>query len=344
MKYLFEITHPHFVHFFKNIIKSLPSDSVIVTCQDSGIITQLLKSYNIKFTIIGQKHLGILGKFIGQLKYLKNYIQIIYRHKIDIVIGLSPSTMLAAIICKSKSIFFDDDDSNVQPLTKYFTIPFAKYIITPSCLKHENYGKNHFIYYGYQELAYLAPNYFSPDLNTLKKYGLKENTYVIIRFNEFKAHHDIGQHGINMNTKKKLISILEKKTHILITTEGEIDSEFKKYQLTIDPTDIHQILFFAKMFIGDSQTMAAEAAVLGVPSIRCNTFKNKISYLNELEFKYNLTYAYYPNEEDAFLMKINEIMNNDNIKKEWYAKRNNMLKDMEDINKKILSYLDLFTQ
>ena len=43
------------------------------------------------------------------------------------------------------------------------------------------------------------------------------------------------------------------------------------------------------MFIGDSQTMTSEAAVLGVPSLRCNSFAGRISYINEQEFKYGLT-------------------------------------------------------
>jgi predicted glycosyltransferase len=33
------------------------------------------------------------------------------------------------------------------------------------------------------------------------------------------------------------------------------------------------------LYIGDSQTMAAEAAVLGIPSIRFNSFVGKLVYL-----------------------------------------------------------------
>ena len=40
---------------------------------------------------------------------------------------------------------------------------------------------------------------------------------------------------------------------------------------------------FASLYIGDSQTMAAEAGVLGVPFVRFNDFVGRIGYLRELE-------------------------------------------------------------
>jgi predicted glycosyltransferase len=45
------------------------------------------------------------------------------------------------------------------------------------------------------------------------------------------------------------------------------------------------------MYIGDSQTMTAEAAVLGTPAIRFNDFVGELSYLEELEYTFDLTYG-----------------------------------------------------
>lgn len=339
MKILFEITHPHFVHFYKNLIKLLGNENLYVTCQESGIITHLLDSYSIKYEIIGTKYYGLFGKLIGQIKYFFKYINIIKKHRIDAFIGLSPSAMLAAKYKSIPGILFDDDDSAVQPLTKYFTVPFADYIITPECLRHENYGLKHYLYKGYQELAYLAPNYFTPDASILKKYDLEKESYVVLRFNEFKAHHDIGHGGISLETKRKLVEILSRKYKVLITTEGELNREFGLYQMLIDPKDIHHVLAYAFMFVGDSQTMASEAAVLGTPSVRCNTFKDKISYLLELEKIYGLTYAFHPKEETEFLAFINSLISQTTVTKAWEERKQKMLGEMEDINEKILFYL-----
>lgn len=340
MKYLFEITHPHFVHFYKNIIHILGKENVFITCQDSGIIKQLMESHNIPYRIIGAKYYGLFGKFIGQLKYFQKYIQIIKEEKIDIFIGLSPSSMLAAKYSSVPAILFDDDDSAVQPLTKYFTVPFADYIITPKCLAHEKYGKRHLMYAGYQELAYLHPKYFTPDEKVLEKYDLAKFDYVVLRFNEFKAHHDIGHGGISNQTKKKLIDLLSKRFRVLITTEGQIDSDFAVHQMLIDPSDIHHILAFAFLFSGDSQTMASEAAVLGTPSVRCNTFKGKISYLTELERDFELTFAFHPKEEDNFINFIETLLSMENLREVWGKRRRVMLDTVEDVNEKILFFLD----
>ena len=56
----------------------------------------------------------------------------------------------------------------------------------------------------------------------------------------------------------------------------ELTEDLKEYRLSIDPKDIHHILFFADIFISDSQTMTAEAAVLGTPSIRYNDFVGRL--------------------------------------------------------------------
>ena len=50
-------------------------------------------------------------------------------------------------------------------------------------------------------------------------------------------------------------------------------------------------MVFASLYIGDSQTMSAEAGVLGVPFVRFNDFVERIGYLRELEDKYELGYG-----------------------------------------------------
>ena len=51
------------------------------------------------------------------------------------------------------------------------------------------------------------------------------------------------------------------------------------------------MMAFASLYIGDSQTMAAEAGVLGAPFVRFNDFVGRIGYLCELEDVYELGYG-----------------------------------------------------
>jgi uncharacterized protein len=85
------------------------------------------------------------------------------------------------------------------------------------------------------------------------------------------------------------------------------------------------------MLIGDSQTMTSEAAVLGTPAIRCNTFVGRISYLEEEEHTYNLTYGFLPTNSDAMFVKINELLAMPGLKAVWQKRRQKMLKDKIDV-------------
>ncbi len=87
------------------------------------------------------------------------------------------------------------------------------------------------------------------------------------------------------------------------------------------------ILFFANMFIGDSQTMTSEAAVLGTPSFRCNDFAGKINVMEEKEIKYRLSFNYTPACFNDTYNKIESLLKVENYKNEFQINRTLMLKD-----------------
>ena len=70
---------------------------------------------------------------------------------------------------------------------------------------------------------------------------------------------------------------------------------------------MHHVMAFASLYIGDSQTMAAEAGVLGVPFVRFNDFVGRIGYLRELEDTYHLGYGIHASP----LPKPNSLPNSD---------------------------------
>jgi len=62
---------------------------------------------------------------------------------------------------------------------------------------------------------------------------------------------------------------------------------------------IHDLLAFADCYVGDSQTMATEAAVLGTPAVRTSAFvgDDDMSNFRELETEYGLLQSFA--DEDA---------------------------------------------
>ena len=330
MRILIDIGHPAHVHLFRNLYKSLIEEGhfVIVTTKDIPIAKKLLDLYDIPFVNLGKKADGLLGKFFDLLNFGFQIFRMVKKHKINLAIGTSINIAHVSRFTKLTSFVFDDDDSEVQPLMKKYGHPFADFIVSPDVLDFERKAANHVTYPAYHELAYLHPKVFTPDVQVIKDFGLEEGEkYFILRFNAFKAHHDIGVSGLSIDQKRRLIEILSKEGKVFITSERNLDEEFMKYQLAVSPEKMHSFIYYAHMLIGDSQTMTSEAAVLGTPSLRCNSFAGRISYLEQQEKKYELTYAFLPNQYDALEKRLLEMLDDRDLKLNWSIKRSKMLED-----------------
>ena len=170
-------------------------------------------------------------------------------------------------------------------------IHHADTILCPEVCRTTKFDKKSIKYQSYHELAYLHPNHFKPNLKKATSYIDNKNPYFIIRFAKLFAHHDDGIQGINSEVAAELINILKPHGNIYITSERTLEAKFEKYRISIPAKDIHHVMAHAKFYIGDSQTMAAESGVLGIPFIRFNDFVGRISYLEELENKYKLGFG-----------------------------------------------------
>lgn len=348
MNILIDIGHPAHVHLYRNLYFDLKNKGhhLWVTLKDNLVSAkELLNLYKIPFISIGQKYDGIISKGIMQITYDLKIIKLVRQNKIDIGIGSSINLAHASRISRMKSIILDDDDDDVEPLFVKFAHPFCNVLLSPEALKSKRRKKDTKYYAGYHELAYLHPNRFEPDERIIEEAGLKKGeNYYILRFNSFKAHHDKSVSGLSNNDKKKLIKMLEPFGQIFITTEREIDQEFKKYQINIPAHKMHSFLYYATMFIGDSQTMASEAAILGTPAIRSNSLVGRLSYLEEEEYKYGLTFGFKPDKTDKMFDKINELLKKPNLKEEWQKRRQKLLNDKIDVTAFLVWFVENYPE
>jgi hypothetical protein len=102
---------------------------------------------------------------------------------------------------------------------------------------------------------------------------------------------------------------------------------------------------FASLYIGDSQTMAAEAVVLGVPFVRFNDFVGRIGYLRELEDKYELGYgikASAPGSVDQLCSRVEQLvsMPSEERHKLFQGRREQMLNDKIDCAKFLTWFIE----
>lgn len=330
MNILFDIGHPAHVHLFRNVYHNLVKDGhvVYVTTKNIPSVFRLLEIYGIPYVSFGSKHDSLLMKAFDQFRYDARLWWMAWSKHINVgVHGITVAHI--SKLSPMKSILPDDDDDEVEPIFSKYGHPFADTILSPVGTHRES--KNAIFYHSYHELAYLHPNEFQPDPTVLHDAGVNEgDPYFILRFNAFKAHHDVGVVGLTIENKRRLVQYLSSKGRVFITTERNIDDEFKPYQLKVSPEKAHSLMYYATMLVGDSQTMTSEAAVLGTPAIKCNSFAGRLSVPNELEQRYGLCYSFLPNEAESFFDKIQELISMKGLKKEWQLRRQKMLSEKID--------------
>ena len=268
MRILIDIGHPAHVHLFKNFAWAMQKKGhrVLFTTREKEFEIDLLNKYGFQSVSFGKKFSSIFGKIYGLLEF--NFKMFIAAIKFKPDIFLSHGSMYAAQISwllRKPHISFEDT-GNWEQIKLYK--PFTEVILTsdvfPFC-----YGVKQIRYQGHHELAYLTPKYFSPNIEIFQSLKIKKNTkYVLLRFVSWNASHDRGQKGIDIEAKNEIINLLVNKDfRVFISSENELPADLKQYQIMISPDQMHDVLYFADMFIGEGATMAMEAGVLGTPSI-----------------------------------------------------------------------------
>lgn len=334
MNILIDIGHPAHVHLLKNVAEQMKSrgHNVYYSVRDIPVAKRLMDIYGMTpYLNLGGKRDSIFGKALTVLHQDWELFKFVKKNKIDF--GLSSGIVLPHVsqFTSMKAFKFDDDDDNAEPLVVKFGHPFAAATFTPDSIVRKT---SKAIYYaGTHELAYLHPNRFSPDPSVLDKAGIKQGErFFIMRFVAFKGHHDINQGGLFIDQKRQLIDLLKPYGRVIITSERAIEPEFEQYRLPVPPEEIHSLMAYASMFLGDSQTMTSEAAILGVPALKCNTFAGKLSVPNELEQKYGLCYACQPSDFDAFYAHVQKLLESlGSTAAEWAEKRKKFLADKIDV-------------
>ena len=344
MKFLFHLGHPAHFHLFKNVILDLKNKGheIYVLIKKKDILEDLLKDSGISYENIlpGGRKDSMLGIVAGQIKQAVRLGIFCINRKPDLLIGSTPTVAQVGAFLGIASINLSEDDAEAVPLFAKSTYPFSSVILAPDTCYNSKWEYKSIKYKGYHELAYLHTNHFKPDINIVKKYIATDKPFFIIRFSKLNAYHDKGISGISLNIAKQIIEILKPHGKIFITSEKELVPELEKFRIDIRPLDMHHFLYYAKIYIGDSQTMAAEAGVLGTPFIRVNDFVGRLGYLNELEDIYKLGYGIKPNNINSVFDILNELLSKKDIDKEWSKKRLQMLNEKIDFSKYLIDFIE----
>lgn len=288
MKIVVYLGHPAHFHLYKNVIRNLREHghTVVVLIKKKEILEQLLQNSGIEYINIlqeGRKD-SKLGMGLGVLKRMWRLWRLVCKNRPDIMTGTSVENSYVGPLMRIPVVYCGEDDASVIPLQAKICYPGASAVLTPDSCDDGEWIAKTTKYPSYHELAYLHPNHFTPSAEIVRQQGINpDKPYAIMRFVKLKANHDDNIQGITLEVALRLIAIMKQHMDVYITSERSLEPELEPYRIRINPIYIHDVMAFASLYVGDSQTMAMEACTLGVPSIRFNDFVGKIGVMAELE-------------------------------------------------------------
>lgn len=335
MNILVHLSHPAQFHLYKNTIRKLIVDghNVHILIKSKDILEDLLKASGFPYLNIGKtahrnSKIGILSDTLRREFKIAGYC---IKNRINLLTGSTVEVAQIGWLLGKYRINTGEDDASVVPLFFKLAGRFMQTELSPVSCDNGRYEKKTIHYSGYHKLAYLHPNQFVPDKSVVAEYFDPDRPYFILRFAQLKAYHDGGAAGITTEIAEKLIGMLEPHGNVYITSERPLEPQFEKYRLQINPLDIHHVMAYSDLYIGDSQSMAVEAAMLGVPNIRFNSFAGRIGVLEELQNKYRLTYGIPASDPGQLYARVGELLSMPSVRGEFQARRQVMLSEKIDV-------------
>ena len=334
---LFSVNHPSQYHLFKNLAKKTMAIGYqpFFFIQDRGLIKQLVVNDGFRYQISSSDFLrkSLTGKYgvvlRGVLSLIQQEISIFFfclRNNVKYLLGTDIAIAHVGWVLRKPSFLFTDDDYCFIKHYSHLAFPFAKHIIAAKEVDLNKWGNKRIAYAGNQKVSYLHPDYFYPSIQVLEKYGLSNKRFFIIRLVKFAALHDAINNietGLEEKTLGKIINLLTKHGVVIISAEGSCPSRYKSFCISINPQDMHDLLYYADMLISDSQSMHIEAALLGVPAIRTNKWvahNTPFSVIDTLEKAYGLGYSISPGDTDMLIKTIESLLNGKS-KEDYLQKR-----------------------
>ena len=321
-----DISHPAYAHALMPFMRVMQAKNhrLLISARDKDLTQSLLKHNGFEYINRGKGRRSLAGKIYDCLVQLKRLYPVIRQFKPDIVV--SYSSYIAALLGKllGKPVLTFEDTEKVS-LLHLCNRALSSYMITPACFESD-FGVKHLRFAGYKELAALHPSSFN-----VSSAAIPGGQYFVLRFVSWQAWHDRGHRGVSPEKKKDIVNLLSKHGKVYISSENPMHEHRTEQQLPVPPERMHDLIAGASLFFGESASMAAEAAVLGVPAIYIdNTGRG---YTRELEQKFGLVSNF--GEADAevskAIQKAEMLITRPGLKQEMMKKRQIMLDEKIDV-------------
>ncbi|MCS6785261.1 MAG: DUF354 domain-containing protein [Candidatus Caldarchaeum sp.] len=201
------------------------------------------------------------------------------------------------------------------------------------------------LYRGLDPVAWVKD--YTPDKSFLKKLGLEEKSYVLVRSPEYKASYLRGTPWSLEDYAKFVETLTEKTGHRTVVLPRYVDeaqalkTKLKDRALVVEnPVTNHHLLYFSTLLIGGGGTMTQEAALFGIPAVSIYPGKPPLV----IRYLINQKLVKMLKEPEQVLDKINKIIEDASKNQERYRERAaKMVEKMEDPAEKVVAAVEAVT-
>jgi predicted glycosyltransferase len=338
VRVLIDILHPAHVHFFRNFHQEMVDrgHEMFITARDKDRSLELLRRYGLPYEQISTQRTGAVGMSTEMAQRTARLSTVMKRFRPDAMAGImGPSIAVAGALRRVPAVVFYDTEFARQ--TNWFAYPLAHSVCTPDCYQGKVRG-HHVTYPGYHELAYLHPNRFQPDSRRLAAFGVSEDEpYTIVRFVSWEAVHDRQERGLTAAQKRRLVDTLSAHGRVILSSESPLPDDLAPLRPTGPLEDIHHLMAYAQLVVGESATMSSEAAVLGVPAVFIATTGR--GYTDDEERRYGLVHHFTEDRYDEAVATIEKLFA-DSPRPFGQLARQQLLHDKIDVTAWMVEYFE----
>lgn len=328
MRILVDINHPAHVHLFKNLIWMLQrrGHQTLVTARQKDVTTDLLDALGIEYVCLSRIGSGMLAMGTELLRRYVRLFALARRFRPDAMIALSGVTFapVGALLGVPRIVLEEAEHARLQ---RALSLPLATCIFTGTGYRG-SHGGRHRRFRGIWVQAYLDPKYFTPDPAPLRQAGVEpDQPYTVLRRVSWGAAHDAGLRATSVDQEVEIVQRLGRFGRVLISSEAPLPEALTPYRSPVPPHHMHDLLAFAKLYLGEGGTMAAEAAVLGTPAVFCNPLR--CGYLDALEHEYGLLRNCDSPAEGVAIAE--DLLHRPDLASIWQQRRRRLLDESDDV-------------
>lgn len=273
MNIWFDITHTPPINAAKVLIKRLASEgnTIYITVLNRGRLVQIVNKElegldNIHISVVGNHRMNKWSVLFeaNLLRMISMYFWALRKNLEVSYSGSVPCALVSRMVGCYPITLVDDP----QAITYHTIAKLGKKTFCTLYEKPDNMvlHPKSVIIKSLKEWAYLSPSTFIPSMKILEDYQLKPHTYMFLREVSVGTSNYMAQAPDSI---LKIAHLIPQDIPVVLSLEKK--DKFKEYPqhwiLLQEPvSDIHSLIYYSFGLISSGDSMAREAALMGVPA------------------------------------------------------------------------------